>query len=629
MSVGQRLRDRLGRRAGSAGAALAAALIAAVFALTDAGERLEVRTHDARFAWRGPRHTTAHIVVVALDDATVGAWQEQGPMAFWGGHYAEVARQARRAGAACIGFDIVPAAPAEEALQGMMVRAFERARLQGGRGTDQDLERLLAAPELLPDTQFREAVREGVGRVVLADTVREGGALEPGLRDLSPEAYIGFADSPRQGDDVAREAGLYLRQGDETLPGFAALLAARMQGKDPRSETDLAALIGAADAPDMQLRTFWINYTGRRFSTIPAHRLADGQLTQVERRALRNAMVLVGATFGGSPDVHRVPGDGYEAGVAVQAQALATLLDGRPLRRATRVQEATLAAAMVALLALPLVLLRFGWGLGVAVAAGGLWWEAACHVFASSDYLLPAAAPLGGIALALLVGHAVRSLEEGLARSRVELVFGRYVSPAIRDYLMRGPSQQRLGGFEGEATVLFFDVRGSVAYAERRAPRVVIEQLNDLFRQVVPVLDRHGGLLYRYTGDGFLAVFGAPLPLTNHAQAACDAACAIVRTLRCAPGGDPVWRVGCGVHTGPLVYGNLGVAHRSEFTVIGDTVNLAARLEGLNKEMGSEIVLSHTTYQRLSAPPPRVEGPHVCRIAGRQEPACVYVARVE
>lgn len=633
----RRVRQQLARCRAGVLAALLVALGTGLFPLTDLGERLEARTHDARFAWRGPRQSAAPIVVVALDDATVRAWQEQGSMAFWGAHYAQIARQARRAGAAWIGVDIVPAAPAEESLQGMLRRAFEQARAQGGRGTDRDLERLLAAPELLPDTQFRQAVQQGEGHVILADTVREGGVLEPGLRDLSPEAYIGFADAPRQSDDAARAAGLYLRQGDEIVPGFAALLAARVRGKDPRSQTALAALIGASDAPNVALRAFWINYTGRRFPTVSARRLADGRLTKAERRALRNAVVLVGATYGGSPDVHRVPGGGgYEAGVAVQAQALATLLDGRALRRATRAQEAVLAAGMVALLALPLVLLPFGWGLGVAAAASGIWWAAACYVFARGDYLLPTAAPLGGIALALLVGHAVRSLEEGLARSRVERVFGRYVSPTIRDFLLRGPNNLRLGGFEGEASVLFFDIRGSVAYAEKRPPLVVIAQLNELFRQVVPVLDRHGGLLYRYTGDGFLAVFGAPLPLDNHAQAACDAACAIVRVLRSAPGGSGAgsagWRVGCGVHTGPLVYGNLGMADRSEFTVIGDTVNLAARLEGLNKEFGSEVVLSEATYSCLDAPPGPpgdMTGPQLRPVAGRQEPICVYAVHVD
>lgn len=629
----------MGRRRWSALAVLAVVVAGGLLPRTDFLERMELRTHDARFARRGPRASSAGIVIVTLDDATVRAWDDQ-PMAFWGGRYAALVRQARRWGAGWIGFDIVPATYAEESLHTMVARIFERVRGSGpaARLTDADLDALLSAPEMLPDTRFREAVQAERGRVILADVADvegRGSLLIDELKGLLDEEYIGFLDAPLQLDNAVRTASLFHRRDSAIQPGLAALLAARARGRNPGSADDLRGLIGAAPS-NAELETFWINYTGKRFPLLSAARLAAGRLSEAERRALRGAVVLVGATYGGSGDVHRMPGAGGSsdevAGVAIHAHTLATLLDGRALHRMTRSVEGLLTAGLILLFALPLVLLPFWWGLGVMIAAGSLWWAAAIQTFATGDTLLPVVGPLVGIAALFLVSHAVRSLEEALARRQVERVFGRYVSPQIRNFLLENPRHLDLGGFESEASVLFFDVRDWTGFAEKRSPMQVMEALNGLFCVVVPVLDRRGGLLYEFLGDGFMAVFGAPFPLDNHARAATEAAIEIVRGVRRlnasrAEEGLPPWRVGCGIHSGPLVCGNLGVEDRSEFTVIGDTVNLAARLEELNKALDSEVVVSQATYERLGGLLP-AQGPFPCKIAGRQDPICVYLVPV-
>ena len=638
--------DRVSRYRWSCLTVLLVVLAAGFLPFAGLVERLELGTQDARFAWRGPRETSARVVLLVLDDATVDAWADQ-PMAFWGAQYAALVRKARKSGAAWIGFDIIPATRAEDALQKMAAQAFERARRRGGlinpHLADDDLDNLLASPELTPDSQFREAVQEAGGRVLLADSVSQGGLLTEDLRELPVGAHVGFVDTPAQQDDAVRTAALFFRDGAKIRPSFPALIAARARRLNPTKENDLHRLIGSAQtggrgpapapAPDESLPTFWINYTGRRFRSIPAHRFLAGPIGPAERRALQGALVLVGPAYRDSGDIHRTPFGAEEYGVAIHADALATLMDGVALRRPTRAQESLLTAAVVALIALLIVLLPFWGGLGVSVAGGALWWWAACQLFTTREYLLPTAGPLVGIGLAFFVYHAVRSLEGGLAHRQIERIFGRYVSPKIRDFLLESSPHQQLGGLEGEASVLFFDTRDSVGRAEKRSPTEVLQDLNDLFRVVVPVIDRHQGLLYGYRGDGFLAVFGAPFPLDNHAQAATEAAIEIVQSVhglnraRSQSSSAPIWRVGCGVHSGPLVYGNLGVADRSEFTVVGDTVNLAARLEGLNKEPKSEVVVSQATYNGLNARPP-ARGPQERTVTGRQVPVCVYVLPV-
>jgi class 3 adenylate cyclase len=203
---------------------------------------------------------------------------------------------------------------------------------------------------------------------------------------------------------------------------------------------------------------------------------------------------------------------------------------------------------------------------------------------------------------------------------------------------LRHPAHLKLGGVECEASVLFVDIRGFSAMAQRQSPSAVLGELNQFFAAIVPVIDACGGLVLEYTGDGLLALFGAPQRLENHAQAAVDAAIGIVHASRRmsaerrGEGGRPL-RIGCGINSGPVVCGNLGWAQRSQFAAIGDTTNVAARLEELNKapllndEFPSEIVISEATFTQLTTAPP-VRGPFPVEIRGRQGQMRIYQVRV-
>jgi adenylate cyclase len=251
------------------------------------------------------------------------------------------------------------------------------------------------------------------------------------------------------------------------------------------------------------------------------------------------------------------------------------------------------------------------------------------EAFVSVQWLLPMAAPTLGIGIVFFSYYASHSVEEAAARRRVEHAFGYSVSMPIRDYLMASPENLELGGAETEASVLFFDLRGSTYYAESRAPGNVVSEMNMLYMQLVPLIEKHGGLLYRFLGDGFLAVYGAPLPMADHARAACRTGIEIMLTLdalnenRRTEGLD-LWQAGCGIHSGRLVYGNIGAPDRAEFTVIGDTVNLAARFEALNKQLDSRIIISAESFRHAGGFATAI-GPLEQRIAGRHDPVYVYL----
>ena len=595
--------------------------------LTDLGERLELRTQDARFTERGPRSTSARIVLVTLDAETQSAWPE--PMVFWGGHYGQLIRQARKDGVRCVGLDVIPAINADEALQSLVARSAEGAAPSGdGPGLDG----IFTAPEMNPDRELTDAIR-AAGNVVILDSRRGGTLLAPEVRDQISAGSIAFVDPPVQKDDAVRAAPLEVTGASLAAPGFPSLVAAFPDSLLSRRAWPNQNRIQTASAQGVTLSYFWINYTRIRgpepaFLRIPACRLAADELTAAERQALKQAIVLVGNAAEQGEDWHHIPGGQAEEGVAIQAQAVATLLDHQALGRSSPVGEAWITLCFLALLLPFLIRLPATTGLASTLGAGVFWWMLGSQLFARGPWLLPMAAPLTGLGAVFLVYHAARSVEEALARRHVERAFGHNVTPAIRDYLLASPQHLRLGGEETEASVLFFDLRGSTQFAESRSPHAVVTELNSLYEVIVPLIERREGLLYRFLGDGFLAVFGAPRPLPDHARAACLAAMDIMQCLEGLnttrrTAGLEIWRAGCGVHTGRLVYGNLGAASRAEFTVIGNTVNLAARLEGLNKEMNSQIIISEAAYLQAGDLP--VVGPSERWIAGRQEPIRIYI----
>jgi adenylate cyclase len=176
---------------------------------------------------------------------------------------------------------------------------------------------------------------------------------------------------------------------------------------------------------------------------------------------------------------------------------------------------------------------------------------------------------------------------------KIQDIFGKVVDTRIRDFLLA--KRGRMVGDITEGAVMFCDIRGFTAYSESRDPRQVIEFLNRFFSEAAACVEREGGFISKYLGDAFMAVFGTPFPLSDFRSAAIRAAIGVREVVRKInadhPGGEP-FQVGMGVHAGPMVAGIVGSASRMEFTIIGDTVNTASRLEGLCKDYAVEIIVS-------------------------------------
>ena len=192
-----------------------------------------------------------------------------------------------------------------------------------------------------------------------------------------------------------------------------------------------------------------------------------------------------------------------------------------------------------------------------------------------------------------------RALEEGASRERVTNLFGQHVSPAVVDRLLEAPAE--FAGDIRTICVMFLDIRNFTASSRDRPPEEVVEFLNAAFAFMIEAVDRHGGFINKFLGDGFMAIFGAPLEdpdAASHAVAAAREILAEIDRRGLAEGPWPL-EIGIGLHIGPAVTGNVGSPRRKEFTAIGDTVNLASRLEQLTKTYPARLIASEAVVAKL------------------------------
>lgn len=216
-------------------------------------------------------------------------------------------------------------------------------------------------------------------------------------------------------------------------------------------------------------------------------------------------------------------------------------------------------------------------------------------------------------------GDVINEMTQGLKeREFIKETFGKYVTEEIRDEILSG--KVPLDGELREVTVLFADLRNFTPLSERLAPKEVVKILNQYFREMEEAIRAHRGLVLQYIGDEIEAVFGAPAHLKDHAGMAAQAAREMTTRLgvlndSLSKQGYPTLSHGIGIHTGEVVAANIGSPDRLSYTLVGDTVNLASRLQGLNKELGTEVILSGSTRSRMGSgmalerlPPQSIKG---------------------
>jgi len=338
--------------------------------------------------------------------------------------------------------------------------------------------------------------------------------------------------------------------------------------------------------------------------------LLEGQRPLVDPAVFGNRLVFVGATAVGLRDVFAVPlgATGLMSGPHIHANVADMLLTGHVLQRL----GPWLCGLLVILVSLgarvAVMPSRVLLGLSGAIALLAAAHLAAVAAFGRGLWVPLMPATLGWV-IAAGGGFAYQYVVEGREKRQVRTLFSRYLSKDVYDQVLANPARAELGGHRRQMSVLFSDVRGFTALSEQGDPEALVQQLNEYFSRMVDLVFAHRGTLDKFVGDMVMALFGAPLDDEAHAEHAVATAVAMVAALdelnvAWAAQGRPTLGIGIGVNSGEMIAGNIGSRQVRSYTVIGDAVNLGARLESLNKDYGTRIIISDGTRRQLRTPRP-------------------------
>lgn len=621
-------------------------------------ERLERYLLDLRFQLRGARPPGPEVVVVALDDRS--AEEDQALLERRAG-MARLLRALRAAGVKVIGVDIFwPQAeqPIDPLLAKDVLAYLERCAAGCPDGEALSLLRRLR-PELVGDEDLAGALKEA-GEVVLAMRASISKGTAAPVVGLAKGRYGQAVDGPTPPDEVdavdaslplfnapARALGFVSTHEDETsavrevraaraigratYAPFGVHLAAAWLGV-PRARVvydgaNRRIVLGERSVPFDPGGGVFLNFRGPEAS-FPTYSAVDVVQGKVPAGALAGKMALVGYTFMGHDRV-RTPFGPQVPGVELNATFVDNLLRGDPLRRAPWFWDVLACLGMGLAVALCFGLLP-GVGLkaGAALLAWAGWLGGSFAAFVRADLWLPWLWPSLAFVVALAGALLVAWSREGRQRRELRRAFSHYLAEEVIAELERRDEPLRLGGERRVLTALFSDIRGFTTLSEKLDPLQLVAFLNAHLGAMTGAVLARGGLLDKYIGDALMAFFGAPVPHPDHADRALAAVLAMHRELEALNAGPFAAlglkvAIGVGLNTGEMVVGNMGSATRFNYTVAGDAVNLASRLESLTKAYGVFCLCGDGT-RRAAAPGFGFREVDLVQVKGKTEAVAIH-----
>jgi adenylate cyclase len=518
-------------------------------------EDLDLDTVDARFSVRGEQTPPSDLAVVKIDDVTFDELNLQWP--FPRSNHGRVISRLKADGAKVIAYDVQFSEP---------------------------------SPDAEEDNAFMDAAR-AAGNVVFATTeVGENG--EPNF--LGGAEGIEYARTSVGNGNFDDDPGGIIRRVPfelDQLKSFAVVAAERAT-REP--------------VEPFSVETRLVDYHGP-VGTIPSVSFSRVLNGTFEPGLFKDKIVVVGPWAPSLQDVHPVSfGDDLMPGPEIQANAVATILDGLPLRLAPGWLDLTLILVLGLLPALTGIRLSLRGTLVLAIAVAAAFLVATQLAF-NAGLVISFVYPFGALLVSSVGSIGAHYLLAAFERERVRDVFARFVPAAVvDDVLKRTDGDLRLGGVTMEATVMFTDLRGFTSVAEALPAAEVIQIVNHYLDQMTKAIHAHGGTIVSYEGDGIMAVFGAPIEQVDHADRAIATAREMLETR--LPGFNE-WlderniasgfSMGIGLNSGDVVSGNVGSETRLEYAAIGDTTNTAARLQGMTKGTPHSVFISDTTVQLL------------------------------
>jgi adenylate cyclase len=370
-----------------------------------------------------------------------------------------------------------------------------------------------------------------------------------------------------------------------------------------------------------------INYVGG-FKTFRYISFYDVLEQRLPAEYFQNKIVLVGTSLPGLFDLRSAPFNPNFPGVEIHANILYTLLSGRFVIHMDAGTTLLMLALIGAVIGLIIVFLPPLWSIIVIVVAGAAHMLIAYSVFLDSNLWIPIVTPVITLIITFATVYLYKYITEERGKKFIKDTFSYFVTQSVVEELLANPDKIKLGGEKKECTVFFSDVAGFTTIAEQLTPEALVRLLNDYLTEMTNIVFKYDGMLDKYEGDAIMAVFGAPISHPDHAYKACAAALEMQEQLvklreLWGKQGRPQLHARCGINSGQMVVGNMGSEDRFDYTVMGDAVNLGARLEPANKQYRTKIMIGEQT-RKLAGDLIIVRGLDLLRVKGKTEPVKVY-----
>jgi adenylate cyclase len=608
---------------------------------------IELKTYDLRFLSRGVREAPPTIVIATIDEKSVDS---EGRWPWPRSKIAQLVDALSREGAKVIAFDIGFFEPDGNTRLDLIEQFDKKMAAQHIR--DRELADFIAESRITADNDgtLARAIKESSAVIVLGyffhmsqKTLnyqitpeeidrrltcigpssypiiiyqdREAG-MEPFIKAYAPEVNIdvlsrattsaGHFNMLPDRDGVVRWIPLAIACGNHIFPPLS-IQSAWNYLDQPQLSVKVPVFgvegiqMGDRFIPTDENGQILINFMGPP-RTVRHYSVTDILRGKLAKGTFRDQIVLVGSTAIGLHDLQTTPFGPLFPGVEIHATIIENIVNQNFITRPKWTRIYDLLAILVLGILAGIGVSRLNAVKGVLFVSGlfTLHIVIALWLFVDFGIWLNLVYPLLALVVAYIAITVFKYFTEERERKRIKGAFSHYVSDAVINEILKDPNKLKLGGEERVVSVLFSDLAGFTTISERTRPRELVSLLNDYFTEMTEQIFTYKGTLAQYVGDEVMAIFGAPVEHAEHAEQACNTALAMRESqerLRrtWAEMGRPLLSARTGINSGPMLVGNLGSVYRFSYGVLGDNVNLASRLEGINKIYGTEIIVGENT----------------------------------
>lgn len=583
--------------------------------------RMELKTLDYRFLLRGVQEPDKHIVIVGIDERSLDNIKD--PMIFWRPHFAKVIKRIADAGARVIGMDFIFSIPLNKEIEGI------------------DHDKIMALA-------LKEANNVILAKTFKYDKERDAYIItEPisRLRFSADPKSAGFVNLVTDSDNCVRRQTLLIKDiNGQGHASFGLVILSKFLYKLNKGQIvarERSVVVGDKIIPTNRYTEMLINFAGPsgtfpHISFYEVWKKADEDDHEYFKTHFRDKIVLIGTTNILHQDFNPTPFFGSKHyrelrstyGIEIWANMINTILKENYIIGLSNYQIALIILFFGLIVSYLSLRLSFIWGL-IFIPLIGLGYINGCiFLFILHNLWLDLVAPFLVIPLTYGAIFTYRYTIENKQRAIIKNLFQFYLHPSVVNELLKDPEAVKLGGVKKELTIFFSDIANFTSISEAMEPEELVNLINIYLTEMSNIIIAHEGTIDKYEGDAIMAFFGAPLDQADHAIRACYSALETQKHLiglreRFKAKGWPEINIRIGINTGPVVVGNMGGENRFDYTVLGDGVNLAARLEAANKTFFTNIMIGEYTYELAKD---SIVGREldIIRVKGKSMPVKVY-----